>query len=88
MIRGYWPDQREVRWKPAAIADLDQRVILGTAAQVWYGATWIHVPADTELEFHFLGHLQTELRWFLNQQPVTGLKYQRKRARCRARPNR
>src|SRR5207302_1043129 len=47
MLRGYWPDPREVRWKPASIADLDTRVILGTGAQTWYAATWIYSPSDT-----------------------------------------
>lgn len=67
MIRGYWPDPREVRWKPATIADLDTRVKLGDGGQVWYGATWIHSPSDTELDFHFQSHFnQTHIRWFLN----------------------
>jgi hypothetical protein len=70
MLRGYWPDPREVRWKPASIADLDTRVILGTGGQTWYGATWIRVPADTELEFQFQSHPMTTFRWFLNGQPV------------------
>ncbi|MCX7049904.1 MAG: hypothetical protein NTX50_31030 [Candidatus Sumerlaeota bacterium] len=70
MIRGYWPDPRKVQWKPATIADLDTRVILGDGGQVWYAATWINVPADTELDFQFQSHAQTTLRWFLNGQPV------------------
>ncbi len=65
-LRGYWPDPGEVRWRTAATADLDTRVVLGPAAQVWYGAAWIHVPHDTELEFRFQGHPQTYLRFFLN----------------------
>jgi hypothetical protein len=70
MIRGYWLDPKEVRWKTASVAELDNRVVLGNGAQVWYAATWIKVPADTELEFQFQGHPQTFLRWFLNGQPV------------------
>jgi len=66
MIRGYWHDPHTVRWQPASIADLDTRVVLGQAAQVWYGATWIYAPAETELEFQFQGHPQTYLRWTLN----------------------
>lgn len=69
-LTGYWPDPREVRWKPATIADLDTRVILGLGAQVWYGATWIHVPADTEYELNFHSHLQTYLRWRLNGEAI------------------
>ncbi len=74
-IRGYWPDPREVRWRSATVADLDSRVILGASGQVWYGATWIHVPADMELEFRFQSHPQTYLRWFLNGQVVPALDY-------------
>jgi hypothetical protein len=70
MIRGYWNDPKEVRWKVASVADLDNRVILGNGAQVFYAATWIKVPEDTELEFQFQGHPQTYLRWFLNGQAV------------------
>ena len=68
MIRGYWRDPREVRWKAASVADLDTRVVLG-GAEVWYDATWIHVPAATELEFQFQSHTMTHLRWTLNGEP-------------------
>ena len=70
MIRGYWNDPRKVQWKPATIADLDTRVILGQAAQVWYGATWVFAPAETDLEFQFQGHPQTFLHWTVNNEPV------------------
>jgi hypothetical protein len=66
MTRGYWPDRSPVRWRPAKTADLDTRVICGPAAQVWYGATWIHTPARTTVKFQFQGHPQTFYRWFLN----------------------
>lgn len=66
IIRGYWHDPHTVRWQPALIADLDTRVVLGQAAQVWYGATWVYTPAEMELEFQFQGHPQTYLRWTLN----------------------
>jgi len=67
MIRGYWNDPREVRWMPAAVADLDTRVKLGDGGQVWYGATWVHSPAGEVVEFQFQSHFnQTHIRWFLN----------------------
>lgn len=66
LIRGYWPELNEVRWQPATVADLDNRVVLGPSGQVWYAATWLYVPDDTELEFQFQGHPQAMLRWFLN----------------------
>ncbi len=66
MVRGHWADPKQVKWKPAAIADLDTRVILGSGAQLWFGATWIHAPEATELDFEFQGHNQTTLRWTLN----------------------
>ena len=70
MIRGYWPDPGQVRWRPATTADLDTRVLGGPAAQVWYGATWIHAPAETAGKFQFQGHPQTYYRWFLNGEKV------------------
>jgi hypothetical protein len=72
-VRGYWPDPGAVRWKPAQVADLDTRVVLGVGAQVWYGAAWLHVPVASEVEGQFQGHPQTFLRWSLNGQPVPGL---------------
>jgi hypothetical protein len=69
-VRGYWPDPGEVRWKAATVADLDTRIVLGPSTQVWYGATWVHAPADTELEFQFQGHPQTYIRYFLNGKQV------------------
>ena len=70
LVRGYWGDPGLVRWHAAKTADLDTRIVLGPAAQTWYGATWIHTPADTDLEFQFQGHPQTTYRWFLNGQKV------------------
>ena len=69
-IRGYWRDPRSVRWTTEAIADMDTRVVCGGAGQVWYGATWVFVPADTNIEFRLQGHAQTTLRWTLNGQPL------------------
>jgi hypothetical protein len=66
MIQGYWNDPRKVQWKPASVAELDSRVILGTGAQTWYGATWIYAPAAAELEFQFHSSPQAILRWFVN----------------------
>ena len=70
IVGGYWPKVAQVRWKPATIADLDTRVVLGGAGQVWYGATWLHVPETTEFDIRFHGHQQTTLRWFLNGEPI------------------
>lgn len=69
-LKGWWPENKSISWKPATIADLDTRVIVGPAAQVWYGATWIHVAAASEVDFAFQGHHQTYLRWFLNGEAV------------------
>ncbi len=71
-VRGYWHDPGPVRWKPARIADLDTRVICGPSAQVWFGATWIHAPAETQIDIAFQGHRQTFLRWSLNGVAVPG----------------
>ena len=70
MIKGYWDDPRQVKWKPATIQDLDTRIIGGMGAQLSYGATWVYAPAATDIEADFLGHSQTNLRWTLNGQPL------------------
>jgi hypothetical protein len=69
-LRGYWNDPRKVQWKPATVAELDNRVILGTGAQTWYGATWIYTPTPNELEFQFQSSPQASLRWFVNGETV------------------
>jgi len=66
MIQGYWGNPGSVRWTPTIVTPLDTRVVLGPAGQVWYGATWIYVPAETTLDAHFQGHPMTYYRWFLN----------------------
>lgn len=65
-IKGYWPDQKRLTWKPAKAADLDTRIICGEGAQVNYGVTWVHVPEDKSLILEFQGHRMTYLRWSLN----------------------
>jgi len=70
MISGYWPDPRQVKWKPATIEDLDTRVILGKGAQVWYGATWIYSPNGEDIGFELQGHRMTYLTWYLNGQKL------------------
>lgn len=70
LTKGYWHDPGEVRWKPASVADLDTRVILGPSAQTWFGATWIQAPADIEIDFQLQGHPQTYLRYTLNGETV------------------
>jgi len=70
MLHGYWGRPGELRWSRATVADLDTRVVCGASAQVWYGASWVHVPQDLEIEFRFQGHPQTVLRWFLNGEKV------------------
>ncbi|HCE44508.1 MAG TPA: hypothetical protein DET40_13255, partial [Lentisphaeria bacterium] len=75
IIKGYWNDPGEVRWKTANSVDLDTRVILGGGGQVWFGAAWINAPAATELEFEFQGHPMTPLKWFLNGEKIDVGKY-------------
>lgn len=70
LSRGYWNDPGEVRWKPAHVAELDTRVVLGPSVQVWYGATWVHAPEAMELDFDLQGHPQTYLRYTLNDEVV------------------
>jgi len=66
IIHGYWPDPREVRWQKVSTAPLDNRFIVGLGGQVWYASTWIHSPAETELEFQFQASPMTVSRWSLN----------------------
>lgn len=65
-IAGYWKPNKEISWKPAEIADMDTRVVLGAGSQVWYGATWIYSPQAADVEFILQGHKMTFIRWFLN----------------------
>jgi hypothetical protein len=70
LSKGYWHDPGEVRWKPAATAELDTRVVLGPSAQVWFGASWVHAPEEMDLDFVFQGHPQTSLRFSLNGETI------------------
>jgi len=70
MVQGYWGQPAALRWIKATVEDLDTRVLCGGAAQVWYGATWVHVAQDLEVESRIQGHPQTFLRWFLNGEKV------------------
>lgn len=71
LLRGYWKDRHEARWKPATIADLDERVILGPSGQVWYGAVWMHAASTTQVDLLLEGHPGTALRWTLNAQRLS-----------------
>ncbi|MGI6494921.1 MAG: hypothetical protein ACOX5G_02320 [Kiritimatiellia bacterium] len=75
LVRGYWGDPGVVRWHVRDIAALDSRVFFGPSAQVWYGAAWIHAPAETTLDAQFLVSLQCTPRWYLNGELVEGLQY-------------
>jgi len=70
LTEGWWPKPPPFKWTPAKIADLDMRVPAGGGAQVWYGATWVHAPKDTEVEIEFLSHVQTFVRWRWNNELV------------------
>jgi hypothetical protein len=70
LVRGYWSDPGAVRWHAATVADLDNRVVLGTGAQVWYGATWIHADRDSQVDFQLQGHQQTYLVFELNGERI------------------
>ena len=71
LVQGYWRDPGVIGWKPAELADLDTRIIVGHSAQVWYGATWIYASAPTKIEFVFGGHPMTTLRWFFNDTDIS-----------------
>lgn len=69
LVKGWWPETK-ARWKAESTADLDNRAIMGPAAQVWYAAAWVQAPAETQVQFAFQGHPQTYLRWFLNDELI------------------
>jgi hypothetical protein len=71
MIQGYWRDPKRVMWKPATVEPLDTRILCGSGGQTWYGVTWIHSPAAVELAVELQSHPMTELRWSVNDQPMT-----------------
>ena len=73
LIQGYWENPGTVRWKPATVAELDTRVVLGGAGETWYGVSWINMPAATELEFEFQGHPMTPLCWYINGEEIQGI---------------
>ncbi|HEY3329575.1 MAG TPA: hypothetical protein VGK19_06100 [Capsulimonadaceae bacterium] len=62
---GYW-GERQVRWTPARVADMDNRVICGATAQVYYGASWVYAPEQTDVIFEYRGHHMTTLHYWLN----------------------
>lgn len=51
-VAGWWKPGEEVRWRPAAVREMDNRVHLGRGgAQVWYATAWIHAAAATPVTF-------------------------------------
>ena len=71
MIKGYWKSYGHLTWKPEKLADLDTRAIIGDGSQMYYGATWIYAPEDTEITFAYQGQTMTYIRWFLNETEVS-----------------
>ena len=70
LVRGYWRDPGEVKWRVSPIAPLDTRVVLGPSAQVWYGACWVRAPEEVEVDFLLQGHPQTTLKYTLNGETI------------------
>jgi hypothetical protein len=66
LIRGYWPDPKQVSWKPASVVALDTRIPLGFGSQVWFGSTWVYAPAETAVTLNLHSHRMTSIRWSLN----------------------
>jgi hypothetical protein len=65
-VQGYWPNPGVVRWRPARVADLDTRILLGGGAQVYHAVTWIYAPKETTVDARYQGHPMTRYRWTLN----------------------
>ncbi len=66
LVRGYWQDPGQVKWRHAVVDPLDTRIRCGDGGQVWYGAAWIYSPLEVRIDAEFQSHPQTELRWSLN----------------------
>ena len=49
-VAGYWGKPAAIGWRKATMKDLDTHVKCGLGGQIYYGATWLHVPAETQLE--------------------------------------
>lgn len=75
MILGYWNNPGQVTWKPRSVAELDTRVNLGKAAELWYGSTWIYAPVAMDVEFEFQSKPQNNVNWRFNNQPLELGKY-------------
>lgn len=69
LVQGYWKDPGEVRWQPRFTAISEDRVVMATAGQVWYAASWLHAPQAMTVEAQVLGHWQTTAHWLINGQP-------------------
>jgi len=70
IIQGYWNDPKQVSWKPRSIADLDTRVYLGKASELWYGSSWIYAPESTEVELEFQCKPQNNVEWRFNNEVI------------------
>ena len=66
-IAGYWKAEREVRWQPAEIEELDARLKLGKGgAQVWFATAWIRADAETPVQLIVHGMPQALIRLTLD----------------------
>jgi hypothetical protein len=70
-LAGYWPAQHELRWRPAAVADLDTRVVLGKGgAEAWFATTWVRTSAALPATLVVQGQPQAEVRLLMDGQQL------------------
>ncbi len=54
-ITGWWKPEREVRWQPRQIEELDAHLALGKGgAQVWFATAWVRAEVATQV--HLIVH--------------------------------
>lgn len=71
MTEGYWKSSgKPIKWHTKSIADLDTRLQLGGAAELWYGSTWIYAPEAMELDVQFQTKPQNTIEWRFNNEKL------------------
>lgn len=70
-IGGYWKPEREVRWQPLEIEELDARLKLGKGgAQVWFATAWVRADAETPVQLIVHGMPQCLIRMTLDDEKL------------------
>jgi hypothetical protein len=74
-VHGHWNNVSSVRWTPAKTTELDARVKLGQGAQMWYAATWVYAPQETQVDCSFLTSRMANITFSINGKAIDAGKY-------------